>query len=76
MFDRRLATVDGDRRAADPACARGGEKRDDGADFVGAAEAAERQLALDELGDALADRPAAACATTRRETGSSRARRC
>ena len=52
MFELRLAAVDGDRRAADPARARRREERDDGADFFGAAEAAERQLAPDELGDA------------------------
>ena len=46
-----LTAVHDDRRAADPARARRGEERDDVADFVGSAEAAERQLALHELGD-------------------------
>src|SRR5436190_2091995 len=49
----RLAAVDRDRRAADPARARRGEKRDDRSHFVGASEAAERELAFDEVGDHL-----------------------
>ena len=54
----------------------GGEERDDGADFLGAAEAAERQLALDELGDAGRIRLLACVPRPARETGSIRARRC
>src|SRR5262245_53770192 len=47
-----LAAVDGDAGAADPAGAIRGEEHHEIGDFVGAAEAAERQLALDHLGDA------------------------
>src|SRR5712671_4799827 len=46
-----LTAVDDDRRSADPARPRRREEGDDVADFFGRAEAAERQLALDELGD-------------------------
>ena len=49
----------------------GGEEGDDGADFVGAAEAAERQLARDELGDALGIGLLALVPRSARETGSS-----
>ena len=48
----RLAAVDDDGRAADPAGLRRREKRDRRADFFGLAEPAERQLLLDELRDA------------------------
>src|SRR5690349_11430675 len=47
-----LAAVDDDAGARDPAGARRGQKRHDVGDLVGRAEAAERQLALDEGGDA------------------------
>ena len=43
--------VDGHAGPRDPAGARRGQKRHDVADFLGLAEAAERQLAPDELGD-------------------------
>src|SRR5687767_14517225 len=48
-----LAAVDGDRRAGDPAGARRGEERDEIGDFLRPAEAAERNLAANEVGDAL-----------------------
>src|SRR5437588_5786610 len=48
-----LTAVDDDAGAADPACARRSEKRDDGRDLVGAPEPAERQLPAHELGNPL-----------------------
>ncbi len=53
-----------------------GEERDDVADFVGGAEAAERQLAADEVGDAFGIGLLPRDATSRRGRGSIRARRC
>src|SRR4029450_11384052 len=49
----RLAAVDDDRGAAHPARTWRGEERNDIADFLGAPEATERQLALHELGNTL-----------------------
>src|SRR6476620_6829179 len=48
-----LAAVDGDAGAGDPAGARGAQERDDVGDLLGAAEAAGRDLARDEGGDAV-----------------------
>jgi hypothetical protein len=48
----RLAAVDGDAGAGDPAGARRAQERHDVADLVGAAKAAERDVARDERRDA------------------------
>src|SRR5436189_6479606 len=46
-----LRAVDDDGGARDPAGLGRGEEGDDGGDFLGTAEAAEGQLALDHVGD-------------------------